>query len=439
MPVAAPIDSRAKQVRLVLPPLHLVQQQIVTDPHRIVVAAMGSKFGKSHSMATWLLLEAWNRNQSLNWWVAPILRQARIGFNTITKFLPPQDTGRVRINRGDMVVELLNTNGSVRSVIEFRSGDDPGTLRGEGVHAAVLDEAAYLSEEALTSVMTTTTRTRGKLRIISTPCGKNWFYDHWLKGATDEARLNHPEYMSYRAPTSANPFISTEMLEQFKKNMPERVYRQDILAEFLEDGGTVFHNLATCQKSTLTDRPYSSHFVVGIDLAKHEDYTVIVVMDWQTKQVVNIQRYNGVDWNINIDRCIRVAREWNNATMIMDATGVGDVPYDSVRAVYPHVIPYKISGNNEKLQLIQKLQFAFERGEIGIPNPPLQARADQRAVAEVLMHELNAYSYDLTPSGKYAFSAPVGQHDDTVIALALANWQAGITPQGYTFRQRAGI
>jgi hypothetical protein len=38
----------------------------------------------------------------------------------------------------------------------------------------------------------------------------------------------------------------------------------------------------------------------------------------------------------------------------------------------------------------------------------------------VLLHELQAYTVERLPSGRYRYNAPPGEHDDTVVSLALA-------------------
>jgi phage FluMu gp28-like protein len=344
-----------------------------------------------------------------------------------------------------MVITLLRDDGSTHSIIEFRSADNPDSLRGEGVHAAVIDEAGYWSRDSFVSVWTTLTRTRGKLRIISTPKGRNWFYDEWIKGWDGDGsipalRRKHPEYKSYQLPTASNPHIPRESLEEAKRNLTDLQYRQEYMAEFLADSAGVFRNIRTCQRSELLPRPVGGRrYVIGVDWAKHEDYTVITVMDVVTKAIVHMERYNGEDWNININRAIIAARTWNQAMLCIDATGVGDVPYDSIRAVYPHVYGYNIFNNAEKVALIQKLQFQFERGEISIPHPDKQSRAEYRAIAEVLEHELQMYGYTMSQQGKFQFSAPEGYHDDCVISLALANWMATEEPFVYKARQVAGV
>jgi hypothetical protein len=436
---------RVKLVEMQLPQLHPRQHEFVTDETRIVVAACGTKTGKTFGLCTWLLKKAWERYQSLNWWTAPTLRQARIAFNTIGRWLPPASSGRVRVNRNEMVYSLLRADGSVHSVIEFRSADNPDSLRGEGVHAAVIDEAGYWSRDSFVSVWTTLTRTEGQLRIISTPKGRTWFYEEWLKGwdgegKVDSIRKKHPMYKSYQLPTECNPTVPKSAIEHARLNLPEQVFQQEYMAKFLDESAGVFRNITNCQKSELIPKPISGRrYIVGVDWAKHEDYTVIIVLDALRKEVVHMQRYNGVDWNVNIARAIKTAKDWNSAILIIDSTGVGDVPYDSIRAVYPHVVGYSCFNNAEKVALIQRLQFAFERGEIAIPKPEFQNRAEYRALAEVLDHEIRTYSYEMSGQGKFIFSAPEGYHDDCVIALALVNWLATEEPYVYKVRQVPGV
>ena len=60
-----------------------------------------------------------------------------------------------------------------------------------------------------------------------------------------------------------------------------------------------------------------------------------------------------------------------------------------------------------KETIITNLRLAFENSTIGIPDD------------QVLIDELEAYEYEILPSGRLSYGAPEGKHDDTVIALAL--------------------
>jgi hypothetical protein len=66
--------------------------------------------------------------------------------------------------------------------------------------------------------------------------------------------------------------------------------------------------------------------------------------------------------------------------------------------------------------IIEKLMLAFEQGQIHIPNDP------------VLVSELQAFECHQTATG-VRYGAPVGQHDDCVLSLAIG-WNAIHDDQG---------
>jgi phage FluMu gp28-like protein len=213
-----------------------------------------------------------------------------------------------------------------------------------------------------------------------------------------------------------------------------------VLAEFLDDSAGVFHNFIACQRSRLIDTPIrGARYAMGIDWAKHRDYTVFVVADFETRQVVHIEQHQDVDWNINIHRAIQCARKWNNAYCLMDSTGLGDVPFDLMHASYPHVEGYSISTNAYKTALIQKLVVALEQARIYLPQPKTQSDDRKNYLADILQKELEMYSMTVSPSQKVQYSAPEGYHDDMVIALALLQWKLEEPPLIYRARSITGI
>ncbi len=434
-----------------LPKLHPEQAKFVNDPTRIVAAACGTKTGKTFGLANWAIQEAWNRPQALVWWCAPVYKQAQIAFRHIGLMLPP---GRFkkRASQGEMVYELLYTDGRTRSIIDFRSAERPESLRGDGVHAAVIDEAGYWKRDSFVSVMTTLTRTMGKLRIISTPKGRSWFYEEWLRGWCPKCKTSNkrcpcppgrnedPSFSSYQLPTSANPHVSREAIETAKRVLTDNQFKQEYLAEFLADGAGVFTNVISSQQALFLDKPLPGRrYVVGIDWAKEEDYTVFVVMDADTKRVVFMERFNGLDWNVSIDKAIRCAKYWNRAAVMMDSTGVGSPPFDAMAAIYPQVEGYNIYNNERKVALIQRLQLALERREIQLPSPLLQTSPERNELANLMEHELTMYSSTISATGKFQFGAPEGYHDDIVIALALVVFKVSEAPMIYQWDSVAGV
>ncbi len=300
------------------------------------------------------------------------------------------------------------------SLIFFKSADNPDSLVGEGVHLAIMDEAARMSFEAFQNIRTTLTATRGNMYVISTPRGRNWFYDLWLKGKKEHSTYD-PDYRSWNLPTSDNPYISPDAIEQARRLLPEDVFREFYLAEFLEEGSVVFRNYRNCIADTLGpyNRDAPGLFVAGIDLAKENDFSVIMIIEASTSEIVFVDRFRRLSWPLQVERITKILTEYRVRETVIDATGVGDAVNDFLTEQYKGIVhPYKISGIEAKKQIIQNLQVLFERGQIKIPK------------LEWLIKELEHYEYQVTKTGKYTYNAPEGQHDDGVIALALAAWGA---------------
>jgi hypothetical protein len=87
-----------------------------------------------------------------------------------------------------------------------------------------------------------------------------------------------------------------------------------------------------------------------------------------------------------------------------------------MRASGADVIPW-LTTNASKGAAIQSLEQAFDHGTIRIPND------------DILIGELMAFEADVTGGGLVRYSAPEGQHDDMVMALAIA-WYNSQTGRG---------
>ena len=146
---------------------------------KFVVGACGTKFGKTYGCSILVTRMAWEEKDSLNWWVAPSYRQSEMAYRLVKRLLPKDTFVEYK---ADLRLELIEPDGGFHSAIEFKSAENDDNLRGFGVHFAILDEAARISQPAYESVWTTMTQTDGRMVIISTPKGRNWFYDEYQKG-----------------------------------------------------------------------------------------------------------------------------------------------------------------------------------------------------------------------------------------------------------------
>src|SRR5437879_3715611 len=258
------------------------QRKLIESDASIVLVEAGTKSGKTSGAILWMLCQAWERPGTRWWWVAPIYRQTEIAFGRIVRMLLRAGMA-IEPNQSDMRVPLPNG-----SVLEFRSGEKPQTLYGEDVHGAVLDEATQgMREEVLFAVQTTLTATRGRLLVLSTPRGRrNWF---WKLCQRAKAGAAGYDYVFMRS--SENPAVPREKLDDAKRNLPARVYRELFEAEAQEDEASVFRNVRGCLGGELDRRPPSidelarRNSVAGVDRGGHEDLAGIITKDRDTAAV----------------------------------------------------------------------------------------------------------------------------------------------------------
>lgn len=237
----------------------------------------------------------------------------------------------------------------------------------------------------------------------NTPKGRNKF--HQL------ASIENEDWAHYHFSVYDCPLYSDEEAERIKHGKPVEVWRQEYMAEFVEDAGMVFRNYSQC----IRDIPQidkgigGKSYVVGIDLAKHTDFTVICVIDKESKELVHFERFNQIDWTFQKERIINIWNNFNNPQIVLDSTGVGDPIYNELQSSGLYIDGFRFT-NSSKMELIRTLSIAFDNKGLYINNN------------EVLLNELGVFEYDITPSGNLTYSAPQGMHDDCVIALALANY-----------------
>ena len=130
----------------------------------------------------------------------------------------------VKENRGAMTFEFPNG-----SLIEFKSSDDPQSLRGAGLDILWMDEAAFIRSEEPWQVMRPALSDKeGMLITTTTPDGKNWFYDEfWSKDAMSDPNQGRVEYRSID-----NPYFPKTEWEYTKQRYHPLLFAQEYMAAF---------------------------------------------------------------------------------------------------------------------------------------------------------------------------------------------------------------
>ncbi len=210
------------------------KQRVVWDAlqkNRFVVLAAGRRFGKTILAVIVLLINALSHKDSLYWFVAPSYKQAKMiawrMLKTFSTFFNP------KFNESELSATFPNG-----AVIELKGADNEDSLRGIGVWGMVIDEFAtiYNSWSVWHEVLRPTlTDRKGWVLFISTPKGKDAFFELFLKGQRKE-----DGFISFQYKTTDNPYIDDKEVEEARKTMPDRYFKQEYEASFEDYIGLIW-------------------------------------------------------------------------------------------------------------------------------------------------------------------------------------------------------
>jgi phage terminase large subunit-like protein len=290
-----------------------------------------------------------------------------------------------------------------KGTIGVRSADNPDSLRGEGLDFVAMDECAFTREEAWTASLRPALADRqGSAVFISTPLGRNWFWRMYQAAIGGE-----PGWAAWQLPTSDNPYIVPTEIEAARKLLPERIFQQEFMAQFLEDSGALFRRVTEAATATEIGMQPGHEYVMGVDWGKHDDFTVLAVLDTGTHAMVYMDRFAQIDYQVQLGRLKALYERYCPGTIIAEANSMGEPLIEQCTRMGLPVQPF-VTTNATKTAAIDALALAFEQGDIKILNDP------------ILIGELQAYEMERLPSGLMRYNAPEGMHDDTVMSLALA-------------------
>jgi len=222
--------------------------------------------------------------------------------------------------------------------------------------------------------------------------------------------MGEADWAAFRFPTVNNPFIPASEVEAARDGLPERIFQQEYLAEFLEDAGGIFRGIMDAATAEPQRKALAEHeYVMGVDWGKHNDYTVFTVIDATTNELVYMDRFSQIDYQTQLGRLEGVYVRFAPGQIVAERNAMGEPLIEQLqRQGYP--VQAWQTTNASKAEAIDALALAFERQDIRIiPDP-------------ALIGELQAFEAQRLPSGMLRYAAPEGLHDDTVMSLALA-WQ----------------
>lgn len=368
--------------KIKLPWPHLGQQRVMEQARRFNWLCAGRRWRKT-SLFTIVAVEAALKGREV-FWGAPVYDQVRTGWEECERALWEVAS----TNQGRMTMSLP---GAGR--IMFRSLDNPKTARSKTADLVLIDEAGDVDRAAWTEVLRPMLlTTQGDAWFAGTPRGLNWFWEGWDEaGARDDSarwqvptlgcKIEGSELVRTPHPLE-NETIPWEELLAAWDDSPERIFRQEYMAEFLDSGDAVFRTADVEALATgwagLADPVKGRRYLTAWDIGRRSDPTVGITIDFTAApwQVVAFEWAQGLPYPA-IQAAIEARHRAYGGRTIVESNGPGDPVIENLGV---HVDGF-VTTARSKVDAITALQLVLERGAL-------------RGGIARLQRELKAYRWD---------------------------------------------
>jgi phage FluMu gp28-like protein len=293
----------------------------------------------------------------------------------------------------------------------------------------ILDEAAFIPRIVIESVVRPTLITRPEARLImlSTP----WMRDHPFYEALSKPELG---FKNYTWPTSTNPLVSKEHLEQERRTIGDFAFNREYNAAFIDDQFSFLPSelvlACTDDNYSLNGDPfqgekYSGEYVVGIDFGKHADHSTIAILQktGDDLRLVYLKEFKlETPYTAVIGWVKRLHDAYRFAGGCLDKTGVGEGPFEEITGFIRGMEGLTLT-TQVKEDVMGRLKLAMQHGNLTLPRDESQ-----------LLVQITSQRCEPTKSGGLKFSHPTGTHDDQLWSLALATYASQQQPTRPNFK-----
>lgn len=391
-------------VDVVLPKPHVKQREFEQNTRRFNILNCGRRFGKDVELQRRIVRKALTTRKPVAWF-APTYKMLLENWRDLRTILAPVTA---RVSDSERRIDLVTGN-----PVEMWSLDNPDAPRGRKYAYIAVNEAAMVKDLAYTwatVLRPTLADYRGEADFGSTPRGLNGFYTLWAQAGSD------PDWARFHYKTEDNPHIPRDEVAAMRK-LPERVVKQELDAEFVEDGA-YFQGANKIAVLKEPDRPeqHPGHtFLMAADWGKANDWSVFGVGCQECHKVVDWERFNKIDYIYQRERLYSFYRRWNPVGILPERNSMGEPNVEMLMNEGLPILdgpdgkPGFMTTPASKPPLIEGLAQAFIMHNFLVP---LEA-----------FDELSIFEVNITANNHYQYGAPDGKHDDWVMMLALL-WRA---------------
>lgn len=315
--------------------LHPHQRNIVKSGSRFKVIRGGRRGGKTLLETEVLCFKAVSKKDRVVFYIAPTQIQAR---NIIWESLKARLTGIAQINEVRLEMKVPTADGG-NSIIKVAGWENRENFRGQHAHHITFDETDTMKDffigwqEIFRPALIDTS---GSADFVGTPKKEN----PNLRRLEKQCETDN-EWQSFHFTSWDNPTLPPEELEKAKQEMDADTYRQEIMAEYVDNAGALFHYDALVDVFTNTVTLDKEKYMI-VDIADDgSNKTVFSV--WQGLEEIEREEYAHMNTENVIDKTREKARfhKIPYAHIVVDAIGVGAGVASS--SILTGIIGYKSS------------------------------------------------------------------------------------------------
>lgn len=386
------------------PILHSKQREIVQSKSRFKVIRAGRRSGKSSVEIEILIFKAVNGKDRNIFYIAPTQKQAR---SIIWEALKSR-LGKIgEPNESRLEMKLPTVDGGF-STLYIAGWENRENFRGMKAHHITFDELDTMKDffigwqEIFRPALIDTA---GTADFIGTPKKEN----PNLRRLEKEFESRGEDFACFHFTTSDNPHIPKSEIEKAKEELDGTTYKQEILAEYIEDSGALFKYSALVDMFTNTISKKPEKYQI-VDVADDgSDKTTFGI--WDDLELYKIEKFE----RMNTENIIDHIRENNAEHKIpmsqtaVDAIGVGagvasNSKLDGIIGYKSSYAPIKTDQNPVLLPNVHYLsgtklssdyanlrsQCLFTLAEL-VNNHKIAVRTDDVRIKEAIIEELSHY------------------------------------------------
>lgn len=402
-----------------IPKLHPAQQFCKDNFKRYNTCSWGRRGGKTIlglDLASDIIVQGSPKRPDtpgLVGWFAPSYKLLGEAFDGMCRYFDPWG---IKSNEQKGLINFPNG-----AKMEFWTLSNDMAGRSKDYDRVIVDECAFaknLTEVWEASISPTLIGTGGDAFFFSTPKGRgNGFHKFYQMGVD----TNEPEYASFHFPTSCNiylPNLEYEMAAA-KRRMSDLMFRQEIMAEFIENSGAVFRRVYEALDGTPINQGIPGRkYIIGVDWGRMNDYTAFSILDITHRPVrqVYLDRFNQIDYNLQAERLYTLFQKFPESEILVERNNIGDPILTQLQRMNLPVRGFYTT-NASKKKIIENVSLAFERDALKILELGDGSETD---IASIQYDEFLNYEQTQLPGGMIRYGAPSGMHDDLVMATAIA-------------------